>query len=312
MESTAKVLKWGNHQCFKKWSEGSLSGLNTCWDISLKLPPLPESLQYNIWEPWKSRKLGKCITIQKDHQKIMADQHRHAYSHSAIVLRVIKKNIDIKRQILSGCWFLFFSRTQYLWLATDSCCHHSPDHHKKTISDLLISACWRCCLKLYATALTFIFSQLFVPSLHSFLYSGSAKPITTAKPPRNPINRLNDFSLIKANHPSNPLLYSAHYWATYEILWRWKQRVCFVNTSVAQCIAHLFLYGRIGFHDCFLILPAGYIKCLQTPEHFVQETNNYSQSEHMATTAIWEKRWGSRLRSRLMHHYILLRFSFSL
>lgn len=55
---------------------------------------------------------------------------------------------------------------------------------------------------------------------------------------------------------------------------------------MAQRIAHLFLYGRIGFHDCFLILPAGYIKRLQTPEQFVQETNNYSQSEHMATTAI--------------------------
>lgn len=65
-----------------------------------------------------------------------------------------------------------------------------------------------------------------------------------------------------------------------------KASVCFVNRSVARCIAHLFLYGRIGFHDCFLILPAGYIKRLQTSEHFVQETNNYSQSEHMATTAI--------------------------
>lgn len=55
---------------------------------------------------------------------------------------------------------------------------------------------------------------------------------------------------------------------------------------MAQHIAHLFLYGRIEFHDRFLILPAGYIKRLQTPEQFVQETNNYSQSEHMATTAI--------------------------
>ena len=71
-----------------------------------------------------------------------------------------------------------------------------------------------------------------------------------------------------------------------------KASVCFVNRSVSRRIAHLFLYGRIGFHDCFLILPAGYIKRLQTSEHFVQETNNYSQSEHMVTTAIWEKRWG--------------------
>lgn len=71
-----------------------------------------------------------------------------------------------------------------------------------------------------------------------------------------------------------------------------KARVDFVNRHVAGCITHLFLYGSIEFHDCFLILPAGYIKCLQTSEHFVQETNNYSQSEHMATAGMWEKRWG--------------------
>lgn len=72
-----------------------------------------------------------------------------------------------------------------------------------------------------------------------------------------------------------------------------RASVCIVNRSVARRVAHLFLYGRIVFHDCFLILPAGYIKRLRTSEHFAQETNNYSQSEHMATAAMWEKRWGS-------------------
>lgn len=61
---------------------------------------------------------------------------------------------------------------------------------------------------------------------------------------------------------------------------------------MAQRITHLFLYGTIGFHDCFLILSAGYIKCLLPSEHFVKETNNYSESECVATAAISEKSWG--------------------
>lgn len=65
-----------------------------------------------------------------------------------------------------------------------------------------------------------------------------------------------------------------------------KTSVCSVNRRAACRIAPLFLYGRIGFHDCFLILPAGCIKCLQTSKHFVQEANNYSECERLATAAI--------------------------
>lgn len=65
-----------------------------------------------------------------------------------------------------------------------------------------------------------------------------------------------------------------------------KASVCFLNKSVAQHIRSFVLYRRIGFHNCFLILPAGHIKRLQTSGHFVQEIKYYSQSEHMATATV--------------------------